>query len=59
MVHIRNVGGVSPLPFFILLAVINVVTTGNGMGTKNVFKWNRALEFEFLVSSVLSTALLL
>ena len=34
-------------------AVINVVTTGNGTGTKSIFKWNRALGFEFgILSSV-------
>ena len=26
--------------------VVNVVTTGNGTSTKNVFKWNLALGFE-------------
>ena len=45
MPHIRNVGGVRPLPFLYVPAVLNVVTTGNGMGTKNVLKWNRAFEF--------------
>ena len=43
--------------FLYVPAVLNVVTTGNGMGTKNVLKWNRALGFEF--SSLLSKALLL
>ena len=28
-------------------AVLNVVTTGNGEGTINVLKWNRALGFVF------------
>ena len=32
-------------------AAINVVATGNGMGTKNVLKWNRALGFEFSIQS--------
>ena len=32
-------------------AVLNVVTTGNGTGTKNVLKWNRALGFEFSIQS--------
>ena len=32
-------------------AVLNVVTTGNGTGTKNVLKWNRALGFEFIIQS--------
>ena len=35
--------------FFKVPAVLNVVTTGNGTGTKNVFKWNRALGFEFSI----------
>ena len=43
---IRNMGGVSPLPF-----LVNVVTNGNGTGTKNVLKWNRALGFEFSIQS--------
>ena len=30
-------------------AVLNVVTTGNGAGTKNVLKWNRALGFVFSI----------
>ena len=32
--------------FLYVLAVLNVVTTGNGTGTKNDLKWNRALEFQ-------------
>ena len=32
--------------FLYVQAVLNVVTTGNGTGTKNVLKWNRALGFE-------------
>ena len=32
-------------------AVVNIVTTGNGTGTKNVLKWNRALGFEFSTQS--------
>ena len=35
--------------FLYVPAVLNVVTTGNGMGTKNVLKWNRALGFEFSI----------
>ena len=31
--------------FLYVPAVINVVTTGNGTGTKNVIKWNRGFEF--------------
>ena len=53
MPRIRNVGRVRPLPFFIYMpAVLNVqVTNGNGTGTKNVLKWNRALGFEFSIQS--------
>ena len=32
-------------------AVLNVVTTGNDTGTKNVLKWNCALGFEFSIQS--------
>ena len=32
-------------------AVLNVVTTGNSTGTKNVLKWNRVLGFEFSIQS--------
>ena len=32
-------------------AVLNIVTAGNGTGTKNVLKWNCALEFEFSIQS--------
>ena len=45
MPRIRNVGGVRPLPFLYVPAVLNVVTNGNSTGTKNVLKWNRALGF--------------
>ena len=37
--------------FLYMPAVSNVVTNGNGSGTKNVLKWNRALGFEFSVQS--------
>ena len=37
--------------FLYMPAVLNVVTTGNGTGTKNVLKWNRALGFEFSIQS--------
>ena len=37
--------------FLCVPAVLNVVTTGNGTGTKNVLKWNRALWFEFSIQS--------
>ena len=33
-------------------AVLNVVTSGNGTGTKTVLKWNRALGFEFSIQFV-------
>ena len=36
--------------FLYVLAVLNL-TTRNGTGTKNVLKWNRALEFEFSIQS--------
>ena len=44
--------------FLYVPTFLNVVTTGNGTGTKNVLKWNVHLCLS-LVSSVLSTALLL
>ena len=37
-------------------AVLNVVTTGNGTGTKNVLKWNRVLGFEFSIQSSVYSA---
>ena len=37
--------------FLYVPAVLNIVTNGNVMGTKNVFKWNRALGFEFSILS--------
>ena len=37
--------------FLYVPAVLNVVTTGNRTGTKNVLKWNRALGFEFSILS--------
>ena len=49
MPRIHNVGGVRQLPFLYVPTVLNVVTTGNGMGTNNVLKWNRALGFEFSI----------
>ena len=36
--------------FVYVPAVLNI-TTGNGTGTKNVLKWNRALGFEFSIQS--------
>ena len=38
--------------FLYMPAVLNVVTTGNGMSTKNVLKWNRALGFEFSIHPI-------
>ena len=60
MPHIRNVGGVRPQPFFFLYvpALSNVVTNGNGTGTKNVLNGTVHLGLS-LVSSLLSIALLL
>ena len=37
--------------FVYVPAVSTVVTTGNGMGTKNVLKWIRALRFVFSIQS--------
>ena len=37
--------------FLYVPAVLYVVTTGNGTGTKNVLKWNRVLGFEFSIQS--------
>ena len=37
--------------FLYVPAVSNIVTTGNGTGTKNVLKWNRAHGFEFSIQS--------
>ena len=37
--------------FLYVPAVLNVVSTGNGTGTKNVLKRNRALRFEFSIQS--------
>ena len=42
--------------FLYMPAVFNVVTTGNGTGTKNVLKWNRALGFEFCIQSSVYSA---
>ena len=37
--------------FVYVSAVLKVVTSGNGTGTKNDLKWNRALGFEFSIQS--------
>ena len=37
--------------FLYVPAISDVVTNGNGMGTKNIFKWNCALGFEFSIQS--------
>ena len=49
MPRIRNVGGVKATAIFYVPAVFNVVTIGNGTGTKNVLKWNRVLGFELSI----------
>ena len=51
MPRIRNVGGVSLLPLLIRASSFKLITTGNGAGTKNVLKWNRALGFVFSIQS--------
>ena len=51
MPRLRNVDGVGHCLFLYVQAVLNVVTTGNGTGTKNVLKWKRALRFEFSIQS--------
>ena len=42
--------------FLYVPAVLNVVTNGNGTGTKNVLKWNRTLGFEFSIQSSVYSA---
>ena len=42
--------------FLYVPAVSNVVSTGNGTGTKNVLKWNCALGFEFSIQSSIFVA---
>ena len=37
--------------FLYMLAISNAVITGNSTDTKNVFKWNRELGFEFSIQS--------
>ena len=37
--------------FLYVPTVSNVVTNGNGTGTKKVLKWNRALGFKFSIQS--------
>ena len=37
--------------FLYVPVVLNVVTNGNGTGTKNVLKWKRALGFKFSIQS--------
>ena len=37
--------------FLYMSAVLNVVTTGYGTGTRNVLKWSRALGSEFSIQS--------
>ena len=38
--------------FIYVPVFLNVVTTGNGLGTKNVLKWNRALGIEFSIHPI-------
>ena len=40
-----------PSDYLYVPAVSNVVTTGNGTGTKNVLKWNGVLQFVFSIQS--------
>ena len=55
MPHIRNVGRVRPQPFFFYVpAVSNLVTNGNGTGTKNVLKGTVRFGLS-LASSLLSS----
>ena len=42
--------------FVYVPAVLNVVATGNGTGTKIFFKWNRVLGFEFSIQSSVYSA---
>ena len=49
MPRMRNVGGVSPLPFLIRASSFKRSNHWNGAGTKNVLKWNRALGFVFSI----------
>ena len=58
MPRIRNVGRGSPQPFFCVPAVSNVVTNGNGPGTKKVLK-GTVLLFKFSIQSSVFAALLL
>ena len=46
---IRNVGRVKPQSLYV--PDVSNVVTGNGTGTKNVLKWNRALGFKFSILS--------
>ena len=51
MPRIRNVGGLGHRHFLYVPAVLNVVTNGNGTSTKNVYKWNCEIGFEFSIQS--------
>ena len=57
MPHVRNVGGVSPQPFFVLPAVSNVVPNGNGTGTKNVLKGTMRLGLCLIIQSSVYSAI--
>ena len=54
MPRIRNVGGVRPQPFLYVPVASNVVTNGNGTGTKNVLKGTMRFGLS-LVPSLLSS----
>ena len=46
-----NVAELGLSHFLYVPAVSNIVTAGNGMGTKNVLKWNHTLWFVFSIQS--------
>ena len=50
MPRLHNVGELGHCHFLYVPAV-SIVSTGNGMGTKIVLKWNRALDIEFSIQS--------
>ena len=52
MLRIRLWAELGHYHFLYVPAVLNVVTTGNGTGTKNVLKWNRALGFEISIHPI-------
>ena len=52
----HNVDKARPLQFLYVPAISNVVTNGNGTGTKNVL-WNRELGFVFSIQSSVYSAI--